>query len=788
MVKETFRKIVLIFISLFLLVSSVLAEIQFHPLSQVTPIDTNLNMNEFNITNVNYLIYNTGIIAAGIRGIPTTDIQDFAVIGSKIADRAVSASKLSNPLAGPINVNGAINASYYYDFENSSYYLDLASTGYSLLVAGSVGIGTTSPVKKLDVVGDINATGYVYGLTGLCIGTDCKTSWSQVSGAGVGPWDNSTNQIFVREGYPLFVNISNALLVNGTSSSIQLKPTSVIPLPLNGTIYYDASLNKFRCYQNGVWTDCITSVTEPGAGFWTLTGSSLYPNQTTWNVGIGTNVPSEKLEVQGRVLVASSNPFELEPSDQILDVKGSINATGNLYVGGNNIYGSGGSLRIALGDTTNVYASLLSLSGNLKIGGNNIQDSAGTNRITLSSGFVEFNDNIRVGGNNIQNSTGTNRISFSPGYILFNDNIRVGGNNIQNSTGTNRISFLAGITEFNDDIKVSGNNVRDSGNNVRITLGEPVIIGANLRVGGNDIQDSTGAIRITLGNPVIIPSGTSLNVDANTLFVDAVNDRVGIGTNSPIKKLDVVGDINATGNLYVGGNNIYGSGGSLRIALGDTTNVYASLLNVSGNLRVMGNNIQSSDGINRITLGNPTNINASLNLLSGYNLQIAGTNVIDTNRNIINVNWVNATNFNASNLICLGGICKNTWPSSSLVGGSGAGGQVAFWTSSDTLSGDYSLTWDNANKRLGIGTNVPSEKLEVQGRVLVASSNPFELEPSDNTLDVKGSINATVVIFIPRNSAQPFACDATKAGAMFYNTTDNKFYGCNSTNWVIIGG
>jgi hypothetical protein len=224
MVKETFRKIVLIFISLFLLVSSVLAEIQFHPLSQVTPIDTNLNMNTFNITNVNYLIYNTGIIAAGIRGIPTTDIQDFAVIGSKIADRAVSASKLSNPLAGPINVNGAINASYYYDFENSSYYLDLASTGYSLLVAGSVGIGTTSPIKKLDVVGDINATGYVYGLTGLCIGTDCKTSWSQVG--GVGPWDNSTTQIFVREGYPSYVNASNTLFINGISGNVGIGTTS----------------------------------------------------------------------------------------------------------------------------------------------------------------------------------------------------------------------------------------------------------------------------------------------------------------------------------------------------------------------------------------------------------------------------------------------------------------------------------------------------------------------------------------------------------------------------------
>lgn len=41
---------------------------------------------------------------------------------------------------------------------------------------GNVGIGTTAPSQKLDVVG------YVKGQTGLCIGNDCRTSWPSASG------------------------------------------------------------------------------------------------------------------------------------------------------------------------------------------------------------------------------------------------------------------------------------------------------------------------------------------------------------------------------------------------------------------------------------------------------------------------------------------------------------------------------------------------------------------------------------------------------------------------------
>jgi hypothetical protein len=49
----------------------------------------------------------------------------------------------------------------------------LAGAGNAVMTitSGNVGIGTTSPSQKLDVAG------YVKGQSGLCVGSDCRTSW-----------------------------------------------------------------------------------------------------------------------------------------------------------------------------------------------------------------------------------------------------------------------------------------------------------------------------------------------------------------------------------------------------------------------------------------------------------------------------------------------------------------------------------------------------------------------------------------------------------------------------------
>jgi hypothetical protein len=55
--------------------------------------------------------------------------------------------------------------------------------------------------------------------------------------------------------------------------------------------------------------------------------------------------------------------------------------------------------------------------------------------------------------------------------------------------------------------------------------------------------------------PLTVTSTASINgnftVDTNTLFVNAANDRVGIGTTSPTEKLEVAGNVKATSLLAV---------------------------------------------------------------------------------------------------------------------------------------------------------------------------------------------------------------------------------------------
>ena len=69
--------------------------------------------------------------------------------------------------------------------------------------------------------------------------------------------------------------------------------------------------------------------------------------------------------------------------------------------------------------------------------------------------------------------------------------------------------------------------------------------------------------------------------------------------------------------------------------------------------------------------------------------------------------------------------------------GTGAAGQVTFFSAAYTVTGDNNLYWDNTNKRLGVGTTSPSTKLQVNGTI--TADTHFTSSDSNVTLSTSGT-------------------------------------------------
>lgn len=84
------------------------------------------------------------------------------------------------------------------------------------------------------------------------------------------------------------------------------------------------------------------------------------------------------------------------------------------------------------------------------------------------------------------------------------------------------------------------------------------------------------------------------------------------------------------------------------------------------------------------------------------------------------------------------------------VSGSGAAGQVAIWDGTSSLTGDDWLLWDNANRRLGIGTGAPNARLRVESNeqftgVFASTYQSSDTEVLRANYLGGGSVNATAI-------------------------------------------
>ena len=264
----------------------------------------------------------------------------------------------------------------------------------------------------------------------------------------------------------------------------------------------------------------------------------------TPSVGIGTTAPEEKLHVVGNV---KANEF----------IGGGVNLTGIITAGGASY--SGGTQLASLKVTgLSTFVGVATFQSPVYIadtGGSKGLTIAGTGGLDVT-GVSTFGNDLFVGGD----------LDFKGSLYqdgrLYTSGVGIGSTSINTSTGV--------IPDI-DRIGVGFTDINFVGTGMSVTgYGSTVVVDLSSLAGGQL------SITTVTSGPVqdisFVGGATTSIIGIATLtdrFVyEPASGEVGIGTSAPGFKLDVVGDINSSTAIRVGGDNIQDEYVRFAIALG----------------------------------------------------------------------------------------------------------------------------------------------------------------------------------------------------------------------------
>ena len=592
-------------------------------------------------------ITNTGNVGIGT----TSPGNKLSVVGGPIA--AFSGIRLGSDASGEGILRDSSNGIAFVTGAFST-----ANAKMTITNAGNVGIGTTSPTQKLQVAG------YVRGDTGLCIGSDCRTSWPNSS-----LWTDAGSYIYANNSTSTVITDTGNVGIGTTSPGAKLEVVS----PLNsspggsegirigagttqaqiwqrvdGRIAFAPDVTKttnfidimnigdnlvyefqasgnahFRGYGTGIQFE------TKGTGYGSITfapnvdtlGVSMTILETSGNVGIGTTSPTHKLDVAGTLNATGATTL-----GSTLAVTGNTTLSSDLTVDTNTFFVDSTNNRVGIGTSTPSTKLHISDNGNsaiLRVERKNATDPA---YIQLSNtngrSYIGYSASYGLLFNDINRST-YSALARNGGWLFGDSSV----SDIPGSTVSIKNNLAVGADYWNTAAPSNGAIIQG---NVGIGTTSP---GAKLDVeggsgdtaiiiGNSELNNTTDTVSLIFkqgyhmnraGGRIVsgrdgVYGGSASTKDSNLQFFTAQDDidvermrinssgNVGIGTTSPAEKLQVAGYVRGDTGLCIGadcrtdwptsgawtvsGSDVYRASG--KVGIGTTSPV--ATLDVSGGI------------------------------------------------------------------------------------------------------------------------------------------------------------------------------------------------------------
>lgn len=268
-----------------------------------------------------------------------------------------------------------------------------------------------------------------------------------------------------------------------------------------------------------IGTGAFTSITNLVSDDWTQSGNFLFPNTLTWNVGVGTNTPSQALEVE-----VSQAGFNLP-----LFIQNRNNTTGNV-------------VGIGFTNENNFNFAKAAIIHERGASGLGVGDLKFLVRSSADNAGVDINDT---------------RMSITSGGTVGINSLSGTGSRVVVADAAGNLTATALASSYDGDIQsvTAGDGLTGGGTSGAVTVTASASNGLNVDAGADAIQlggPLSEATTITAGNFDMIynMSGTGdFRVQDNGTDVLFIKDdgNVGIGQTNPTYKLHVTGKVKSNG-------------------------------------------------------------------------------------------------------------------------------------------------------------------------------------------------------------------------------------------------